>query len=380
VLDFNAKRFQFHLLDIGTRKPVTELSSIPKQNNMDFLRLVFASMVVFAHCYDLSESPALLVLRQAVSSGFAVKGFFVLSGFLVVSSYENCGNVSVYAKKRALRIYPAYFTVIVLCTVLGATITSIPLSQYFSLPLFRYLGANLIFLNFLEPSLPGVFDAQGTSAVNGALWTIKVEVAFYIAVPVIVYSIHRFGLFRTVFACYVASLLYSHSFNYLQDITKREIFGQMAKFMPGQLTYFLSGTFLYYRFDWFKQNKFWLLPFGLVLYSLDTFVGTEAILPIGVGLIVVSLAFGPYCGNAGRYGDFSYGIYIWHFPIVQTLIWLGFFTTSPYIATTCAYLLALASAYLSWHAVEKIWLYRSSHYVEASQEGPLKRGPSLTAR
>jgi len=348
--------------------PLQLPAAIPSKNNMDALRLLFASLVVFAHCYDLSLNPALESVRRFVSSSLAVQGFFILSGFLVVMSYERSQTIWQYFSKRGRRIYPAYFTVIVVCAILGTLITTVPLSQYFGAGLFKYLGANLLFMNFLKPNLPGVFDGQVLNAVNGALWTIKVEVAFYLVVPFICYAIHRFGLFRTLIVCYIGSLIYQYGLNYLYETTNRNIFSLLAKFLPGQLTYFLVGSALYYKFDWLNERKKWLLPLGIVLFVADRFLNTDALMPIGVGLVVVSVAFGPYFGNVGRYGDFSYGVYIWHFPIVQTLILFGFFAAAPYAATAAAYALALAAAVLSWHLVEKPWLFKSSHYVKANEE------------
>ena len=71
----------------------------------------------------------------------------------------------------------------------------------------------------------------------------------------------------------------------------------------------------------------------------------------------------PYLGNFGKYGDFSYGVYIVHFPILQILIAVGIFDANPLGALVFASVLVMMAAYLLWHMVEKPFLIKSSHYL-----------------
>ncbi|WP_132533742.1 acyltransferase [Rhizobium sp. PP-F2F-G48] len=344
--------------------------AIPPVNNMDSLRLFFASIVVFAHCYDLTLNAALIPLRTLAYSSVAVQGFFILSGFLVTMSYERSKTLKSYLNKRIRRIYPAYFAIIVLCSVLGVWLTTLSLREYFGLDLLKYLFANLIFLNFLRPNLPGVFDGNLLNAVNGSLWTIKIEVSFYLAVPVICYFIRKFGALKMLIAIYILSFAYKYTFDYLSVTTGRNIFDLLAKSLPGQMMYFVSGAALYYYFDVLMKQKLVAFAVGIVLLGLGWGLGFEPVAPIGLALVVFSVAFGPYFGNAARFGDLSYGVYITHFPIVQTLILFGAFAANPYLATAGAYVLAVLAALVSWHLIEKQWLSRSSHYVAVNTSVP----------
>ena len=119
-------------------------------NNFDLLRLVFAAAVFFWHVYALSKVPALAVFGEMFSADVAVKGFFVISGYLVTMSYENSSSVREYAAKRLRRIYPAYAAVVVACAVAGVFFSALPPAEYAGAGLARYLAANLAFLNFLE--------------------------------------------------------------------------------------------------------------------------------------------------------------------------------------------------------------------------------------
>ena len=105
----------------------------------------------------------------------AVKAFFVVSGFLIFMSFERSSSFASYARKRIRRIYPAYFTVVMLCAIFLVAVSSKNIEHYFSFVWVKYVLANLAFLNFLQPTLPGVFDSNKIAVVNGALWTLKIR-------------------------------------------------------------------------------------------------------------------------------------------------------------------------------------------------------------
>jgi len=86
-------------------------------------------------------------------------------------SFENSRSVGEYLSKRLRLIYPGYATVIVLCALLGSLISRLPIREYFSYEWIKYLFSNLILLNFLHPSLPGVFENNPLNLVNASLWT-----------------------------------------------------------------------------------------------------------------------------------------------------------------------------------------------------------------
>ena len=166
---------------------------ISHKNNFDLLRFVFAFIVFLYHAHVLSGRPELAGLSHWFSAEFAVESFFVVSGYLVFMSYESSRSAGDYFGKRARRIYPAYFAVVLTAALAGTLITTLPLSGYFSAGWWRYVAANLAFLNFLAPELPGLFRDNPIHAVNGALWTLKIEVMFYVALPIIAFICVRLG-------------------------------------------------------------------------------------------------------------------------------------------------------------------------------------------
>jgi peptidoglycan/LPS O-acetylase OafA/YrhL len=97
-----------------------------------------------------------------------------------------------------------------------------------------------------------------------------------------------------------------------------------------------------------------------------------AIEPIALAIIVVYFAcIFPYIGNFGKYGDFSYGMYIVHFPILQVLISFGLFKDSPWLMLAIGGLMIFTIAILFWNFIEKPFLRKSSHYVAVNQVGVL---------
>ena len=338
-----------------------------RQNNFDLLRLVFASSVFFWHAYVLSRVPALAPLSDVFSADIAVKGFFVISGYLVMMSYENSRSLRDYAEKRVRRIYPAYVAVVLACAIGGAVFTSLPLVEYVSAGLWRYLVANLVFLNFLAPTLPGVFEGHPHPEVNGALWTLKIEVMFYVFVPLLAWMCVRLGRWRVIIAMYVLSVLYSVVMGEIHARTGVEFWLQLQRQLPGQLRYFLVGIALYFLSDRLRGRWGTLVAAALAMFVVieaaahPTIVQLLEPLALGIAVIFAAIAI-PHLGNFARYGDFSYGVYIIHVPVVQALVGRGWFAENPWGAFWTSIALVAALSALSWHAVERPFLRRRSHY------------------
>ncbi len=324
-------------------------------NNFDALRLVFASMVVVFHAGILSQAASLSWLHRYVSSTFAVQAFFVVSGFLVTMSFENSSSWRSYAGKRLRRIAPAYVAVVVGAALLLSLVSTLPASDYFShRDFWRYLGFNLVLSNFSAPSLPGVFAGNTEAAVNGSLWTIKVEVAFYTFVPFMVWAIRRFGAARILGTVFCVSLAWKVGFGMLALAPGGEIYAKFAKQLPGQLAFFAGGAWAYYRTrSGHLPRGSWAL-IGLLTYAVSDGLLYDLLAPAAVTAVVYWAAVaGPRLPASGKYGDFSYGVYLYHFPMVQTFIALGFFGTAPHLSAFVVFMLACLMGVASWFLIEK---------------------------
>lgn len=329
-------------------------------NNFDLIRLILSVIVFLVHSYNLTKCQDLIVFDNFLSSALAVKSFFIISGFLIFMSYENSISVKNYFLKRIRRIYPAYFFVVILFALIGYFLSSYSFVNYFSFQWIKYVFFNLIYLNFMSPNLPGVFDGNLIQAINGALWTLKIEVFFYLSVPLIFWLSFKFGRIKVFSALYFLSCLYIYLLNLLHVPYADELIRQL----PGQLPYFLSGVLIYYYFEYFKQRAHWLLGLSLIAFIFNEEGFFKFIEPLPLAVIVIYFAcIFKYLGNFAKYGDFSYGIYILHFPILQILIQLGLFNSNPFLAFSLASVLVLFGAFLLWHFVEKRFLQKSSHYL-----------------
>lgn len=335
-------------------------------NNFDLLRFVLAVVVFLVHAHSLSGSESLSVISQTLSSSIAVKAFFIVSGFLIFMSYENTHNIKGYFLKRLRRIYPAYFVVILMCILIGSVLTTFPFAEYWSFDVLKYSLSNLLFLNFLQPNLPGLFEGNKLQVINGALWTLKIEVMFYCFVPLAVIAFKKFGRIKILLIVYILSVLYSIVIFKLGQLSGNPLYNELQRQLPGQLTFFIAGAVCYYYLDTFIRHAYILFIFAIFCFLLQEYMPWLILEPFVLAVFVIFCAFVIPCfGNFAKYGDFSYGVYILHFPILQVLISYGLFTKLPWLALGVSSFLILFFAHLLWHLIEKPCLRKSSHYVSA---------------
>lgn len=336
------------------------------KNNFDLLRLLFAGTVGLVHSYELSGYPQLERIVSILSSAVAVKAFFVVSGFLIFMSFERSSSLGSYARKRIRRIYPAYFTVVMLCAIFLFTISSKSIGDYFSLPWIKYLVTNLAFLNFLQPTLPGVFDSNKFAAVNGALWTLKIEAMFYLAVPLFVFLMRKFSRLPILIIVYCSSVAYKLLFAAAATRTGIGVYVELGRQLPGQLSYFMAGAALYYLLPLFERCIGNFLLAAALILAANRLFPLPLLEPFALATVVVFFGLFLYVGNFGKYGDFSYGFYILHFPVIQIVLHMGWFRESPWYFLLTVMLITITAAIALWHLVEKRFLLRSSHYLAAT--------------
>ncbi|OYU95066.1 MAG: acyltransferase [Bacteroidetes bacterium B1(2017)] len=334
------------------------------KNNFDFLRFFFAFIVVLSHIVDLSLHPDIAYLKKYFDSHVSVTGFFIISGYLIAGSFIVSKTVKSYFVKRANRLLPAYIFVVLFSAIFFVFISSFSFTQYYlNAAWFKYLASNLSFLNFLQPCLPGVFLGNYLCTINGALWTIKVEVSFYLVLPFIIYWIQKTSKKHLVLiAVYLFGLLYEYGLTQMAISipAKAAIFDVLKHQLPGFLTYFISGIAMYYYQDQFHKYKNYVSPLALIVFIVEYSLNLEILRPIAMAILILYVAYGfTFLNNWGKYGDFSYGIYIYHFPIIQTAVSLGLFTIySPYMVGLGIISLVLVCSFLSWNLLEKRFLQR----------------------
>lgn len=290
-------------------------------NNFDFVRLILATSVVFLHFDHLVNDPAVTaVLRHTeFVSGRAVEAFFVVSGFVVFMSYDRTRDLGKYFVSRFFRLYPVYLAVILVVGLLPLLLSSCSEQKLLNPTWVRYLASNLVFLNFLQPSLPCLFDKNFDNALNGSLWTLKIEVMFYAVVPVLFFLVQRYGGMLILVLAYLLGLLYSHGMDELAARSGSGFYTMLAHQLPGQMPYFSVGVFLYLYYEHFAAHLVWLVPLSILLIVFQV----PWVAPIALGAVIIAVAVTPkYHVDLTKLGDLSYGIYVFHFPIIQLYLQL----------------------------------------------------------
>lgn len=338
-------------------------------NRLDFVRLALACFVFLYHAVALSAGPegGPFEVELSILAELSIQSFFIVSGLLVYGSLERSTSIADYAGKRVRRLYPAY-AVVILVPALFSLVVSFG-SEDAITGIFRYLAANLVFLNFLEPSLPGLFEDHRFSELNGALWTLKIEVMFYLVLPVLAWILSRL---KSAWWVGLAALTVS-AFVWVRLIPVLDLpfSQQLARQLPGQMMFFAAGMALWrLRHRILPRARLCLFLGAAALYVSLIVPELYSLRVLGLTGLLVGVAFTPGPNlNAARWGDISYGVYIVHFPIVQALIALGVFEVLGLIGGIGASaLLVLVVSYGLWWWVEKPSLRRDSHYRRASEE------------
>jgi len=332
-----------------------------QKNNFDFLRFLLAFIVVIGHIIVITDIEDFQKYKYFFNTYISVTGFFCISGFLIARSYLNSKSIKDYLLKRAARLMPAYLLIIFICFILLSFISTNSISDYFTNSLtYKYLVANLTFLNFLQPTLPGVFVTNGMDyPVNGALWTLKIEVGFYLILPLILFLLERSKTKPLILLfIYTTSIIYNYYFQYLYSKTEIQLYSTLAHQLPAFLSYFAAGISLHYYFDIFIKRKNILLIIGLITYIVEYNLKIEILSPLALSFIIFAIAYSNIkIENFSKHGDISYGIYIYHFPLINLAIYWGFYTKyNPYLVSVVLIFFLFALSYISWHKLELVFL------------------------
>jgi peptidoglycan/LPS O-acetylase OafA/YrhL len=327
---------------------------MPRTNNFDLVRLILAWMVVFYHAAILSAATNLAWIPRWCSGTVAVEGFFAISGCLIAMSYDRNSGLNGYIARRAARILPAYYASALFVLGLGLFLTRLQWWQFLtSRDTLKYYFGNLIFYNHYHPSLPGLFANNPLGAsVNGALWTIKVEIMFYSFVPIFFWLCRHLGRIPIISFVIAASLVYQAVFARLGNL-------EAAQQFPGALCFFMIGAAVYFYYPFFRRYPVWMWSAAgasLLVYLLTDIFAFRA---IGVSLLTMcaALLLPVFRGPTG-YGDFSYGAYVLHYPVIQALASCGLFALSPWLGMAACTVCVLLLSIFSWNLAEKRFLQR----------------------
>jgi peptidoglycan/LPS O-acetylase OafA/YrhL len=317
-----------------------------------------ALSVIFSHAFLLAENSQdhdpLMILTggQAILGLAGVFVFFTISGYLIAQSFEATASPLVFLAKRALRIFPGLILCLLVCVfAIGPLVTKLPLSEYFARPeTYLFLLHNAV-LDIEHNRLPGVEFWPGNigGIVNGPLWSLPCEALLYLMIFVL-------GVCRLL-TLPVCAFLLALGIGAIWLDTAGETFGSafwlLGFFAAGMCCYRLRGTRLI-------AGRWALLALSALALSIPLRLFLLAF-PLCGGYLTIYLALNRRLPNlrAARFGDLSYGLYIYGWPIEQCVVYFSGGSAPSWQVFLIAVVAAVPTAFLSWHLVEKRCRWRS---------------------
>jgi peptidoglycan/LPS O-acetylase OafA/YrhL len=325
-------------------------------NSFDALRLFAALLVIFGHAFRLTGEAGPSFAGTGVATT-GVKIFFVISGYLVAQSFARDGDPRRFLQRRLLRIMPGLAGVVLLTVfLLGPLMSERSLAAYFGdARTWLYLG-NLAF--YPADALPGVFAANtAPGEINGSLWSLPPELSMYLLLPVVAgVSIALTRGYRLMLpAAILVTLVALFVVLPADDLRDLSVYGTRVWAWFSVAPFFLFGAA--YAFCGFDRalNRAVAAALLLALLVAPT-VPLVTELALIAALPYIVFAFGvapaPFGGALTRHGDFSYGLYLYAFPLQQVLVALGT-PGGAWANFALATLLAGGCAVLSWHLIER---------------------------
>ena len=322
-----------------------------RDNNFQLVRFAAAAFVVLFHSFALTgrwtQEPLWRIMPETNFGALGVKIFFVVSGFLVTQSWLSRQAVAPFVAARALRIYPALVAATLLTILLAGLSSALPWSAFLSDPqtidyAWRVaLGWEVVY------RLPGAFPANPfPHDVNGSLWTLPIELRLYVAVLVAGFLglLARRVSWLAIVAALVAAFAWRPEWFPLSpnDKVVRELallfaLGSLAYVWRDRITISLAAA---------------AACIALVAWN-PAGVARGALFAPLLAYIVLVAAYHPRLvwSTFNRTGDCSYGIYVYSFPLQQTLM-QRFPGLEPAGLFASSLVLSVVVAALSWHFVE----------------------------
>lgn len=318
---------------------------ISRDNNFDVIRLFAALQVCTGHIFthfNISGG----IISKILSFFPGVTIFFALSGFLITSSWCHSKTVKQYARNRFLRIFPALFVCFIVLQLAMIITGDIGWNSVLNPQMWMYWLGQLTLGQFFTPDCLRDF---GVGAPNGSLWTIPIEIEFYIILPLIFILMLNTNVKKKIMIIAVLSILFNiflsiispdvHNTNAAELMTSQHqilIFKLIGVTVAPYLYCFLVGSIIYLYWDKIKilfVNKviYWLIAYFAWIYFTghkpSHSITSSFILISNILLCCVSISAAFSFGKVYKclFGiDISYGIYIIHMIVVNIFIELGY--------------------------------------------------------
>ena len=341
-------------------------------NNFDLLRILFAWFVIVSHSYVLNGDGATDPLfvetnRTFLFSFIGVKGFFIISGYLIFKSMMVSTSIFEYLVKRVLRIFPALAVVLLITLATVYFIYPSNLAPFFSnKEVYAYFLGNLI---LFKPHffIQGIFSGLPSTAINGSLWTIEYEFFFYLFILLFFFVRSHKRVLKIALTVVVVMFLMVRLMFYNWTVQTHFFIPLEPLFDLG--IYFLMGSLLScFDFETINYKHAIAVVLLLALIAAIYFGVGHTVVYVTLPFLVIYL--GKQTSKVATFvhasiGDPSYGIYLYAFPLQQFIIyWFRPSTLLLFIASTIG---AFIFGYLSWILIEKKALALKQYFLERRQ-------------
>ncbi|MDD5373388.1 MAG: acyltransferase [Sulfurimonas sp.] len=300
---------------------------------IDFLRGTAVLGVVVYHFFVILNLGNLPLFPYIHYLGlFGVSLFFVISGFLVYSSFSALykkynQDIKLSLKKyfinRAFRILPAYYFSFLIVLLLASF--TIDANYLYSLSFMKQILSHLSLTSYF------IYKDSGLG-FNGAYWTLNIEMLWYLVVPIIVLYADKtrlivIAIIVSFFMFYFLDVIYE---NELFNFTKSKVshlFYYSFQLFP-QFVFFGLGVLIYkynIKLAYKKQSLNFIASFfTMFVFILLSKIGIDTFLMRNIVLFFVAFIlftllynqkFGKFCFISWL-GKISYSIYLWHFIIL----------------------------------------------------------------
>jgi len=355
-------------------------------NNFDLLRLLAALQVAVVHALGVWKPPGYFgrLLGYALDRFPGVPIFFVISGVLISKSYEHSDSLLDYLRNRCLRIFPGLWVCLAVSVVVILALGVDALGPITAPAWLLWWAAQLSIFQSYQPTFLEPLSSGPLWGLNASLWTIPIELEFYLALPAL-YGILRlrkrrgdFYLLAVALASLAVQLLLVHG----QRVgVQTRVYDWLLLTLVPYLWMFLVGVSIQRNWSsvrgWLvNRAHWWALGYVLLSVAANWLPGPAAsnnisplfLLPLAGLIVSLAMSAPQLSDRLLRHQDISYGLYLYHMPVIGFLV--GFAAPYGWTSFAATLVLSLGFAGLSWTLVEKKYLRRKRGALrEVSADG-----------
>ncbi|WP_371031002.1 acyltransferase family protein [Pseudoclavibacter sp. JSM 162008] len=316
-----------------------------RDNALNFVRLILAASVILGHAWAIGgfgETPLGFI------SGWAVNGFFGISGYLIAGSRMRLAFAA-FVTNRALRIFPAFWCVLLVTAFLLAPLSTLLSGETYSITsALNYVVRNAGLYIFQWGIDDTLMNVPFSVAWNGSLWTLFYEFVAYLAAALLltlaVVRKHALAATAVATACAIVAQILALT---VLDVSTNLFLNFLR--LGG---FFAAGMLIYFLGERIRLELWPAVLAAIIFVALMLFGVAETLAQIPFTYVLLWIGARARI-RIGSKNDISYGIYIWGCPVQQLLALSGTAWMGPWLSALVAFVLTVPLAWASWKFVEE---------------------------